>query len=90
MKEVLAVPAKSSSEIKECDISKIKELLQKLVSVMEEMDIDAADEIIASLSSEGIENVDESSFEILKQAVMNIDLEKIGEVVDILNEKLSK
>lgn len=84
MREALKKDASdsSSSEPREYDMGKITELLNDLTGKIAEMDIDSADEIMKNLENEGLGDLAGEAFMSLKQAVMNIEPDKVGSLAE--------
>ena len=90
MKEVLMKPDAETVpvDVSNCDKNKISGLLDELVTTVNNMDIDSADEIVSTLEKEGLAAIDAKEFGLLKQAVLNIDLDSTGDSVGRLQNTL--
>ncbi len=85
---ILTQDQKPKGEASAVDVQKLSQLLNELNAKIAEMDIDIADELMEELEAEGIESIDATAFGALKQAVMNIDIDKVDALTGQFQSKL--
>lgn len=90
MKEALGGDNDALQEGNPCDVQELIDMLHELNDILSQMDIDSADKIMTRLEKDGQGSIDTSTMESLKQAVVNIDLDKVDEIVQKLIERLEQ
>ena len=89
-KEKLSVMIKEEEKETILDITVITEKLDKLKEAMEYMDIDMADEVMKELRLYQFSNEVNETIEQLGTAVVNLDVDKVNELIDNIQTAMSK